>query len=529
MDLQEAIERFLSDAERRRSDVTVRRFREAMELLQTFLAVHLLDPESTDPSPPDQLEDLTPAVLGAFLNDFLGERLKGNDRARRRYGAATRAFVQWLARGQLLPPTLAVEILDLLRQQRSDLDGAGVEGTQLGPSGNSDSTLAGVVAMPGLSGPEEGQEHFFQVVEMRRDRLLLLDVETALEVQGENPAGEQVEPGDLVAGVLGRRRGKLWVSQVRPVTDEDELDELDRDGAWDEDLMDEEDPWDEPVPLVEDALEILASEDRYAPREVVRVILSSMDEARDDLLDWLQDDDYRNEPLPGAGEAPANAARLLSEVRDLDAVPRLLDVLGDTDPLGEEAPAALGRYGQVLLVPLEETLRNQGNSPARRAAAAWALGHMAARNPALRPQVCGLLLSVLLDSPGLLVAEVLGVMEDLRAVEVLDQVLAMGAEARLDFEAHDHTAELFQSRVTEAGWGERLVEALLPVIYLYPSNEELEEFYGSLEEDLGDLWDLMDQEADEEEDEEAERSGTEDGPDDPSEGGKVIPFRRPVQ
>ncbi|MDY0003090.1 MAG: hypothetical protein RBU30_17455 [Polyangia bacterium] len=528
MDLQEAIERFLTDTERRRSDVTARRFKEAMDLLQTFLAVRLLDPESSAPSRKEKLEDLTPAVMRAFLGEFLVERLRGNERAKRRYHAATRAFVQWLARGQLLPASEVLEILSALREEPQPPPPVEEALEQGGRDGGASGERAKVLEMAPGPGPDGStEEQFFQVMEIKRDRLVLLDVETSLEVQGERPEHERLEPGDLVAGRLVRRRGRLWVSSVRLVAEQDlEGDDL-SDDEWDEDILEDDDAWVEAAPLVEDALEILASEDRYAPREVVRVILANMEEARDDLLDWLTDEDFRNEPLPGAGEAPANAARLLAEVRDPDALPRLLEVLGDTDPLGEEAPGALGRYGAAALGPLRGVIEDGEVAQPRRQAAVRALAHLAARNPAMRKPICDLLVSQLVQAQAPVVEVALEALEDLRALEALDSVLALAAEGALDLEAHERTSELFASRVLDEGWGKGVIESLLPVIYLYPSNEELEEFYASLEEDLGDLWDLMNMDADGDLPKEPDGDVNLDESDDPASGGKVIPFRRP--
>lgn len=528
MELQEAIERFLSDTERRRSDVTVKRYGEAMELLQSYLALELIDPDAPGETPAGSVGDVTPEAISAFINDFLGNRLMSNDRARKRYVAATRSFVQWLAKTDLLPEEAGLEILEVLRRAAKGLSpGEEPEETTSGP---------GVIELAG-AGPDRGvggEVRYFQIIDASEKKLTLLDLESAEELRGDRPPDEGVEPGDLVAGVLKGRGDKAHVTGVRIIASEDEVDDDDFPlEDWDEDW---EDDWDlSSGPAVEDALEILASEDRYAPREVVQVILADIDAARDDLLDWLSDDDYRNEPFPGAGEAPANAARLLSEVRDDDALPRLLSVLGATDPLGEEAPLAVARYGLGVAGSLVDLIRDEKLPLVRRTAAQWSLAYLTARNPALQALLAEVVVDLLPGAPEELRAAMLEVVEELRLLVACEPIVELSKRGELDFEALDRTAELFEGRVHSEGWGERIGEVMLPVLFLYPTSEELEEFYESLEEDLGDLWDLMGIDEDEEHDEDDEDgeddsdSDDEDDGDEPSDGGKVIPFRRPLE
>ncbi|MFH2007827.1 MAG: hypothetical protein ABI333_14690 [bacterium] len=528
MELQEAIERFLSDTERRRSDVTVKRYGEAMELLQSYLALELIDPDAPGESTGGSVKDVTPEAISAFINEFLGNRLLSNDRARKRYVAATRSFVQWLSRSHLLAEESGEQILEVLRQATRGLsrgeDGQGAS-TNGGPS-----PLALVGGAQVRSNAED--ERYFQVLENQGKAIVLLDLETADEVRGDAPFGEDLQVGDLVAGALTRKHDRPWVEAVRLVAGDDddgEGDELGIEDEWDDEgdvFGEDDDDWAvSSGPMVEDALEILASEDRYAPREVVRVILADIDTARDDLLEWLMDDDYRNEPFPGAGEAPANAARLLSEVRDVDALPRLLAVLGDTDPLGEEAPSAIARYGHPSVGPLTEVLGDPEARISRRIAALWSLAILVARNPAVRLDVGGIFLRALTDAPEELATEALSALEELRLVEVQHEVVASAERGELNLEALDRTRELFESRIRDEGWGERVAEGMLPVLYLYPTGEELEEFYESLEEDLGDLWELMG--IDDDDHDELDDDSDEDDDDGPPHGGKVIPFRRP--
>jgi hypothetical protein len=537
MDLQETIEQFLSDTERRRSEVTVRRYGEAMELLQSHLALERLDPESPGDSSPGLVDDVTPEALESFIDEFLADRLHAGDRARKRYIAAMRSFVQWLTRSKLVSSSRGESLLEVLRQRaRTGSPGEGSaagkapermaeEGADrdLEPDGEGESSDGAKGPLQLLSSRfqelgipiELDGERYFEVLEVRSKTLVLLDVQTADEVRGDRPPDEPVEPGELVAGSLGTKGGRPWVTSIRLLTEE-ELEGDDLLFDWDDDLFDDDDLSDDDEPLVEDALEILASEDRYAPREVVRVILGSFDEVRDTLLEWLTDDEYRNDPFEGAGEAPANAARLLSEMQEPEAVARLIDALGDGDPLGEEAPPALGRYGAAVLEPVSEELRNRDRPLPRRGAAVWALAHLATRNPALRGPVSERLVGELPEGPAPLVEEILDALEELRAAEVLDKVRDLARAGSLDLEAHERTLELLQGRITNDGWGERLAESLLPVAYLYPTNDELEEFYESLEEDLGDLWDLMTMDEDDHED---DGGGGEGNHDDPGTGG----------
>lgn len=529
MDLQEAIERFLSDTERRRSDVTVKRYGEAMDLFQSYLALELIDPDSIDQAVTGRVEHVTPQSIGKFINEFLGERLQSNDRARKRYIAATRSFVQWLVRGNLLSGPAGEQIVDILRQASRGLD----HRSRAGGGESADEGEASALVLKGSLGDIGPDESYYQVLDVTDSEVQLLDIETANEVRGEVPAEVSVQPGDLVAAVLTRRRGRVWATQLRVLVEEQEFEDADEvvfGGIdWEngeEPSTSEDDDWvGGTAPMVEDALEILASEDRYAPREVVRVILTHFDEARDDLQDWLTDDDYRNEPFPGAGEAPANAARILSEVGDDEAVERLVDVLGASDPLGEEAPLALARYEPPLLEPVAAILSDASAALSRRIAALWSLAFMAARNPAVRRTVSEQLLRHAVDGPRKLGLEVLSALEEMRAVEVLDTVRSLADKGELDLESLDRTVELFESRVSEPGWGERFHETFMPVLFLYPTSEELEEFYESLEEDLGEFWDLMGLEESNGEPDEDDSGDDED--DEPEGGGKVIPFRRP--
>ena len=214
----------------------------------------------------------TAEAISTFINDFLGNRLMSNDRARMRYVTATRSFVQWLSRSHLLSEESGQEILEVLRRATRGLS-RGEDGPGADRSGGP-MPLELVGGEQALKGVED--ERYFQVLDNQGKSIVLLDLETADEVRGDSPPGADLEVGDLVAGALTRKNNRPWVDAVRLVAgdDDDEDDELGLDDEWDEngDFFAEDDDWAVASgPLVEDALEILASEDRYAPREVVRV------------------------------------------------------------------------------------------------------------------------------------------------------------------------------------------------------------------------------------------------------------------
>lgn len=521
MDLQDAIERFLSDSKRQRSRVTVRRYGEAMDIFQSYLALERMDADDSAERESGSLVDVTPESVGRFIQSFLLERFGDNARAYRRYVAATRAFVSWLDRAGFLPNGQGDAMKEVLRSAAR----AGGEPQESGDGGIAQLLWEGA----GWERINE-RERIYQVVEVDpgSNTALLVELVSGKEVVGGPlPEGPPLVSGDLVAGVR-QGDGVTALRLLASIEDleEDEGDEGESD--WDLDDEDEDESiWGGDGPVVEYALEILSSEDRYAPREVVQAILSNMEEAQDELLEWLLDEEYRDEPLPGTGEAPANAARLLSEVRYLEAIPRLLSVLGDTDPLGDEAPAALGRYGVQVLGRLVEVVEEHEASVRRRADAIWALAHLAARNPAWRTEVVDAILAGLHNAPNELVSASLDALEDLRAVEGLESISRLARSGELDLEATGRTLPLVQGRIRSEGLGDRLAEGMVPIVFLYPTTEELEEFYESIEEDLGAQWEGVDDEEQDSDDDDGDDLS--DGAPTDSEGGKVLPFRRPPQ
>ena len=70
MDLHQAVESFLAHTEKQRSEIVHKRYTQAMELLMSFVAVELLDPESPDTDadrgPAGRLSELTPDVLRRY-------------------------------------------------------------------------------------------------------------------------------------------------------------------------------------------------------------------------------------------------------------------------------------------------------------------------------------------------------------------------------------------------------------------------------------------------------------------------------
>ena len=82
------------------------------------LALELIDPDAPGDTPAGSVRDVTPEAIAAFINDFLGHRLMSNDWARKRYVAATRSFVQWLAKTDLLAYYQAMKDWGLKREKR---------------------------------------------------------------------------------------------------------------------------------------------------------------------------------------------------------------------------------------------------------------------------------------------------------------------------------------------------------------------------------------------------------------------------
>jgi hypothetical protein len=103
------------------------------------------------------------------------------------------------------------------------------------------------------------------------------------------------------------------------------------------------------------------------------------------------------------------------------------------------------------------------------------------------------------------------------------------ALGRIDLDQLSYTPDLLEHQITAPNWGEAVVEALVPLLYLYPTEEELEELYSAVEDELED-WDPLAEaeqdEAEEPEDEDEDRAdeGSPSNRPDDDEGGKVIPF-----
>jgi len=268
------------------------------------------------------------------------------------------------------------------------------------------------------------------------------------------------------------------------------LDEDFLDGDLDLEDLDDDDDLEEPEITPEEAMEILAIEDRFAPQSIVSVAYEHFDEVRDELLEWLLDESFRDMPVPGTGEAPANAARILSEGGDPKIIKRLLEVLGDSDPLGEEAPLALARLGPRVMPQLMTVLGETKIRPERRQAALWSLGYLAARHPSTRSKVIESLAQQA-QKESSSSASALEVLTELRAVESLDTLKESSDSGSLDLETLNLTWDLLEGRMEMPGWGETLQETFIPLLHLYPTDMELDDLYSTIQDDFALLGEEM--------------------------------------
>ena len=491
-DLQEVVEEFLRHTEQHRSEVVHRRYSVAMELLMSFLAVKLLDPESREEGEPrgpaGTLRELTPDIMKDYVSRFLLYQLGGDRRLMKRHLSALRSFIGYLMDKDTLSQKRGQHLGDILR-------GAVASLRHIDSATSEDDEYDDVQLLRVTGGDGSRDEVDFQD---------LLTGEAFQQVRVINSDHPPIEEGDVCLMRLDASSGS-WRGECLGVMDADmepalllprsdeleegldeELDEEFLDGDLDlEDLGDEDDHEDlELTP--EEAMEILVIEDRYAPQSVVAVALEHLDEVRDELLEWILDDSYRDMPVPGTGEAPANAARILSEGGEPKIIKRLLEVLGDHDPLAEEAPLALARLGPRVGPHLMTILGENDSSDHRRWAATWALGYLAARHPSTRPKVIEAITDEALNtksSP----ATALNVLSEIRAVESLDLLKKSYDNGSLDLEQWDLTWELLQSRMEMPGWGDAMREAFIPLLHLYPTDMELDDLYSSIEEDFGIL------------------------------------------
>ncbi len=485
VELQEAVEGFLEEARRRRPESVYKRFTKTMELFQTFLAVELLDPEEpTDgrASSSIRLSELTPDILERFLSGFLPQRSKPSNFEK--HVQALEAFLRFVGARALLAGPRVEALQEVVRRASSKVNG---------PEDNF--VAANVVRV-------QGDHVVLYIVDRGEVTARVGEAEVPVQENHIYPVHLQDRGEELVAS--------FFVPGI-PVQEWEGPGEEDDEGAWGEDDLGEDGEFDGELP-VGIALAVLSELDRLAPRLVVEAVLADYDEARETLLQWLYDDKFRNLPEPGAGEAPAHAARILSEMGEKEIAPRLLSLLGVSEPVGEEAPVALARLGPAFLRDVRRVAEGAPVGSLRRRAALWSLGFFAARHPATRQEVIRFLVREVLEGGD--VAEALRILVELRAVEAYPKLRKASRTGDLDLERHGYTIELLHDELRADYWGENLQAAHIPVLFLYPTAEEIEE----IEDFLFGAEDPDDWEEEWEEDEAPGEELREGG------WGRVIPF-----
>ncbi len=526
-DLQKVVETFLDLTKQHRSKAVYQRYSNAMELLMSYLAVNLLDPDGPpggDKSPAGTLEELTPDLLRSYTSEFLMDRISGDRRTLKRHLMALRAFVFFLLDKNLIEKQKGKELSTVIRGAIASLKH--FDNPFTGPDESS-----GVQLFRLLGQASENSFAIEEIVSGKRfDNVRIENLDDCRPNEGDvclislkdSPSGlegailgimdadvepqlhYEDDPSALNRPTLGGSGPVLMKLGNREIPDDeygsfedledypDIYPDMYMGGDADDELDDDdfEDPdvdygFGDFSMSPEEALDELAEEDRYARRKVIGAVLENYDEARDELMDWLHDDSYRDAPFPGAGEAPANAARIISEVGDMRALKRLLDVLGDTDPLGEEAPLALARLGPEAFACVATVLDEKKIKPERENAALWSLGFMAARHPCMRQAVLKKITAYLVDNrPSKETA--LEVLVQIRGVESLRKLRTACKAGHLDPEKFGYTWELLSTRVRSPDWGDTVAEAFIPLLELYPTEEELEELYASIEDSIDD-------------------------------------------
>jgi len=515
VDLQQAVEQFLEDTRRRRSESVFKRYSKAMELLLTYLALELLDPESMreeqdehpGQGPAGHVTALKPDLLERYTHHFLVERLSYQPKLLKRHLKATRAFVTYLASNDLIEQVEAKALKEITQQAlhqfstHQDEPGETISRQQVVEGSDDDAIL-------------------YEVLLVSNGALTVLDLSDGETIFVDHYTNQVPTPpveGDVCLMTLADVDGKLE-GEIMAITDGATFDALQQEfeesnqevggeameefgnrEAFDEDFdEDDDDPDDDSADSELDddltgveALEILSIEDRYAPRKVVEAILFDYEDVREELIQWLFDDNYRDIPFPGTGEAPANAARILSEMGEDGIASRLISVLGNLDPLGEEAPPALARLGPSVLSGLLTVLQENNPPENRRVAALWAIGFMAARHPAIRHRVIDILFDEVMQACDESQAA-LQILTELRATEVLPRMTKATKSGDLDMESMGYTYGLFEEQATSSNWGEIVAEILVPIVYLYPTDAQLEELYDQIEEDMDDWEDSVD-------------------------------------
>ncbi|BAY45303.1 HEAT repeat-containing PBS lyase [Scytonema sp. HK-05] len=106
--------------------------------------------------------------------------------------------------------------------------------------------------------------------------------------------------------------------------------------------------------LLELALSVLETGDFQERWEIAKVIVRLNSIAIPRLIDILKDEDADE-------ELRTHAARILGDLKNLDAIPPLVELLktNESDELKEIAAAALGQMGSVAIAPLTELLAEE--------------------------------------------------------------------------------------------------------------------------------------------------------------------------
>ncbi len=491
LDLQGAVERFLDDVSNRRPESVSKGYSAALDLLLTYLAVELMDPESQEDDATKtatKISSLTPDLMRRYVTSFLVDRVGTSHKAMSKHILAITAFLRFLAGQNLMDPTKAAGLAEVLDETRKSL---------MPREDDLDPT---------------SPPRLFRLVSFEEEPAFFQDLITArpLRAQISNPHDLDIESDRVylislskgIRGPVATLLGLLDSPLVRLVETMDASNWSEEDGTGFESGLDDEDDWwdeDSDFDLMDDslepdflsltpteALEILSIEDRFAPRKVVETILNHYDEVRSELLDWLHDEHLRSVPLPGLGEAPANAARILSEMGEMDIAPRLIEILGQLDPLGEETPPALARLGPSVLPALQRVLKEKRHSEDRRMATLWAMGYMAARHPTVRATILRILLEEILKGrPEAQTA--ITILGELRASEVLQKIRKAEHSGKLTLETFGYTIDLFEDQVSSPAYGETVGEILVPVVFLYPTDEQLDELYETVGKEMDDF------------------------------------------
>ena len=151
-------------------------------------------------------------------------------------------------------------------------------------------------------------------------------------------------------------------------------------------------------------------------------------------IDWPDDDEYL------AGYAPIHAWRCLAQLRAVQAIHPLLNLMDKLDEGGddwylEEFPHVFSLIGPDTLEPLRHYLANDGHEVFARVASAHALKELAERYPEMRDDVLKGLCDTLRrfqDTDETVNAFVISYLLDMRAVEAAELIERAYAANRVD-------------------------------------------------------------------------------------------------